>query len=208
MENKDELVVEATKKLMEIGEMDKTADSLKSNTYEFLGLGNTYKVHMPVAWEKDEINKARMKKYVEFLNDPLYLFRKQVIVLLKKKGVDIVAMEQETEQLYRMEKDLLKRLALATMKDDIDSLKAKVEEIREQAQEIFFEREDKLRYCIEKQLEDFVRFYLIYVVLEVKVGDTWEKKYKSYDDFQKADDDLIIGRAAQILASLVYNVKL
>ena len=202
---KEEIMVDVNEKLKELNEMERTAELLKSNVNEFIVGETTYKVHKPTAREKDELNKERMKKYIEFLNDSSYLFRDQLAQLLKKKGVDIAAMEKESLRIHANEKELLKRLAKITIKQDVEALKEQIIQVRLESQELFLKKEDYLRYCIEKQLEDFVRFYVLYQVLEIKNGETWEKAYKSYEDFQKADDDLLLGRAAQVLSYMIYN---
>lgn len=203
---KDELIKDVNQKLSEINQMEETSKLLTDNSNEFLILDKLYRVHKPTASEKDEINKERMKKYISFLNDPMYLFRKQLVDMLKKKGVDIVKMEEETQKLFNKEKELLKKLAIATITADIDPLKKEIEEVRYEARKLFFQIEEYLQYCIEKQLEDVVRFYTLYLVLEVRENQVnFERKYRTYEDFQNADDDLLLGRAAQVLAALVYE---
>lgn len=209
MDNDKEVIMEeVNKKLAELTEMEQMESFLKSNVNEFLYKENTYRVHKPTSVEKDLINKERMKKYVEYLKDPIYMFRKQLIDLLKSKGVDIVRMEQDSRQAYLQEKDMLRRLAKTDIATDIETLKLRINELRDQQDQLFVEKEELLKYCIEKQLEDFVRFYVLYVVLEVKNGDIWDKVYKSYEDFQNSDDNLLLGRAAQVLAAIVYNESL
>lgn len=205
--NKEALMKDVNQKLAEINEMEQMESNLKDNANEFIYKDKVYRVHRPVSFEKDLINKERMKKYVEFLQDPSYMFRKQLVDLLKTKGVDIVQMEYKGQKLYAQEKELLIKLAKTSIKQEIDAHKADIEAVRYEAQQLFLEKEEFLKYCIEKQLEDFVRFYLLYTVLEVKNGEAWERVYKSYDEFEKSDDDLMLGRATQILTGLVYNEK-
>ena len=204
-EIKEEIAKEVNQKLTELAELEQTSAILKDNISEFVYKNDTYRVHRPVAWEKDECNKERMKKYVEFLQDPKYLFKKQLVLLLANKGVDILAMEEETKRLYTQERELLKRLAQTSMEPDISTLKNEISDVRYLQQQNFMEKEELLKYCIEKQLEDCVRFYLLFLVLEIKVGDKWEKLYKTYQEFQNANDDVLLGRAAQVLAYLVYH---
>jgi hypothetical protein len=209
MENvRDEEIKKLTEKLQELQDEATTSNLVKNNVNEFMYKDKVYRVHLPVAFEKDLLTKERMKKYIEFLKDPMYMFRNQLISLLKTKGVDILKMEREIEKLYGKEKELLKRLAISEEKDDITTLKSAISDLRYETQQIYFERDEYLKFCIEKQLEDAVRLYLVYLVLEVKNGETWEKAYKTYDEFEKSDDDIMLGRAAQILSVLVYNDKL
>lgn len=208
MEDKQEIMQEVATKLAELTEMQNMEAYLKSNVNEFQYKDKTYRVHKPKAVEKDEANKERMKRYIEMLKDPMYIFRKQLIELLKAKGVDVLRMEQDARNAYVTEKDMLKRLAKSEDPKDIETFKTRIVELRDQQQQLFLEKEEHLKYCIEKQLEDFVRFYLIYLLLEVKNGDNWERVFKSYPEFEATEDDLLLGRAAQVLAVIVYNENL
>lgn len=207
-ETKEQLTELMTKKLAELKALEETQDFLRDNINEFMFKEKLYRVHRPVAWEKDQVNKERMKQYIDFLQDDKYLFRKQLIVLLLDKGVDVIAMEKDAQKMFNEEKELLKRLAQTTMEPDISTFKKQIEDIRLLQQENFIERDSLLKYCIETQLEDFCRFYLLYLVLEVKNGEEWQKVYKTYEDFQKSDDDLMLGRAAQVLAFIIYHDSL
>ena len=202
---KEELIKEMNTKLAQLQELEQAESFLKNNVNEFICNKKTYRVHRPLAFEKDLINKRRMEKYIEFLNNPSYLFRKQLIMLLENKGVNITAMEQLGQTLYNEEKELLKRLAQTSMEPDITALKEQIQECRDAQKSNFIECEELQKYCIEKQLEDVVRFYVLFLVLEVKNGEVWERAYKTYEDFEKSDDDLMLGRAAQVLAVLLYN---
>lgn len=207
-EQKQQIMQEVTKKLTELNEMEQIAHFLKSNVNEFLYKEKTYRVHSPKALEKDECNHERMKRYLEMLKDPNYKFRKEWIELYKEKGIDIVRMELNSRNAYLEEQDLLLRLGKTEDVKDIETLKKRIIGLRADQSQIFMEKEDLLKYCIEKQLEDFVRFYLLYLLLEVKTVDTWTRVFKSYAEFQACDDDLLLGRAAQVLAAIVYNASL
>lgn len=207
-ENKQQIMEEVNKKLIELTEMEQMESFLKSNVNEFQYKEQIYRVHKPKAYEKDEANKERMKKYLKMLQDPDYKFRKEWVSLYKTKDIDIDKMESNSRNSYVEEKELLRRLGKTEDVKDVVTLKKRILELREEQQQIFIEKEDLLKYCIEKQLEDFIRFYLLYLLLEVKNGDTWERVFKSYAEFESFDDDLLLGRAAQVLAVIVYNANL
>lgn len=207
-ETKQAIMEDVTRKMAQLQDMEQMTDFLKSNVQEFRYKEATYRVHKPNAVEKDALAKERMKKYISFLQDDAYMFRKQLVDLLKKKGVDISKMEQDAKQLYLKEQELHRKLAKTEIEKDVEALKKTIQEFREKASDIFVQKEEYLKYCIEKQLEDFVRFYLLYLVLEVKNGEAWERVYKAYEEFEAADDDLLLGRAAQVLAVIIYHDKL
>ena len=185
--------------------MDLLEQYLKDNVNEFVFQDKHYKVHKPTILEKEVANKERMKKYFDMLKDPSYMFRKALVALYRTKNIDIDGMDLEVKNLFLNEKGLLKRLGGTEDPADIDLLEKEIINIRNQQQEIFIQKEELLKYCIEKQLEDFLKFYLIYLVLEVKNGENWEKVYKSFDEFMKSNDDILQAKAAQVFAVMIYH---
>jgi len=65
-----------------------------------------------------------------------------------------------------------------------------------------------LKYCIEQQLEDFLKIYLVYIVLEIKINDKWERVYKSFEEFMASPDELLQAKAAQMFAVMIYHENL
>jgi hypothetical protein len=164
-----------------------------------------YRVRKPNSLEKEVANKERMKKYFTMLKDADYMFRKDLEKLYKTKNVDLTAMDREAKNLFVSEQNLLKRLGVSSDPSDIKLLEEEIETLRSQQQEIFVEKEELLKYCIEKQLDDFLKMFLIYLVLEVKEGDKWEKVYKSFDEFMTSTDELLQGKAAQVFAVMIFH---
>lgn len=205
MDDKEQLITDVAKKIKELNELDSLEQLLKDNKHEFILKDKHYRVRKPTGIEKDEANKERMKKYFDMLKDPAYMFRKQLLALYKKKNVDVEAMEKTIKDLYLQEKSFYKKLAVTEDKADIEVIEQEIEDRRRQQQELFYEKEELLKYCIEKQLDDFLKIYLVYLCLEVKQNDKFERVYKSYSEFIEADDELLQAKAAQLLAVMIYN---
>ena len=201
----EKMMDEVAVKLREINEMDVLEQYLQDSINEFVYLDKHYRVHKPTPVEKEVANKERMKKYFEMLKDSNYMFRKALVSLYKTKNIDIDAMDFEVKNLFLSEKGLLKRLGETADPQDIELLEKEIMSIRRQQQDIFLQKEELLKYCIEQQLEDFLKFYLVYLVLEVKNGENWERVYKSYVDFMNSPDDMLQAKAAQVFAVMLYN---
>lgn len=199
---------EVTKKIKELNEMDMLEQFLKDNVNEFIFMEKHYRVRKPNPIEKEEANKERMKRYFEMLKDPSYMFRKKLISLYLTKGIDIEGMERDIKNVYLNEQGLLKKLKSTELPADIKLLETEIEACRQKQQEYFIEKEELLKYCIEQQLDDFLKFYLIYLVLEIKKEDKWEKVYASYDEFMQSPDEMLQAKAAQVFAVMIYHDSL
>lgn len=206
MTDEQKLAMETvTKRLRELNDLDMLEQYLKDNVNEFTMNDKIYRVRKPNSLEKEVANKERMKKYFTMLKDADYMFRKDLEKLYKAKNVDLTAMDREAKNLFVSEQNLLKRLGVSSDPSDIKLLEEEIETLRSQQQEIFVEKEELLKYCIEKQLDDFLKMFLIYLVLEVKDGDKWEKVYKSFDEFMTSTDELLQGKAAQVFAVMIFH---
>lgn len=206
MTDEQKLAMETVaKRLRELNDLDMLEQYLSNNVNEFTMNDKIYRVRKPNSLEKEVANKERMKKYFTMLKDADYMFRKDLEKLYKTKNVDLTAMDRETKNLFVSEQNLLKRLGVSSDPSDIKLLEEEIETLRSQQQEIFVEKEELLKYCIEKQLDDFLKMFLIYLVLEVKEGDKWEKVYKSFDEFMTSTDELLQGKAAQVFAVMIFH---
>jgi hypothetical protein len=205
---RDELIKYLNIKLSELNDLQKTETMLADNTCEFEHQGKTYHIRRLKGSEKDELALQRAKKYGQLLFDPDFKFRKQLVALLKEKGVDIEHLEGEQRREYLKEQDILRRLGKCEIESDVNKLVAEVEASRTIQKGIFLDIQDHMSTCIEKNLEDFGRMYMLYLLLEVKNGDKWERICSSFKELQDYEDEMLLGRAAGILAVLVYHDEL
>lgn len=196
-------------RLREINEMDLLEQHLKSNVNEFIFDGKIYRIRKPNTIEKELAHKERMKKYFEMLTDSSYLFKKDLVSIYKSKNVDLDGLDRELKGLYLSENDLLKRLDLAKQnKQDIEVLENEIYTLRKHQDDLQLHIDTLLEYCIERQLDKFLKCYFVFLVLEIKNGEVWEKLYKTYDDFLQSTDDLLQMRAAQQFGAVIFNEKL
>lgn len=203
MEERKEIAKEALKALAEIEETVKMENLVKDNKIEFKVDETTYRVRKPEFGERQEIDVARRQKYLAFVKDETYLFRKQWIANYKAKGIDIAEMENKVRALDGEIKATLLRLAKSQEPKDISQLKQDVLRLRDEQFATSMEVTDLLSYSIEDQLVVFVNSYTTYVVLEKKVEDKWERVYKSYDEFVKSNSK-VIEQAFYYINYLIY----
>lgn len=206
MENngeRKEIAKEALKALAEIEDTVRMENLVKDNKIEFVVNKENYRVRKPEFGERQEIDLARRKKYLGFVKDETYLFRKQWIEQYKTKGIDIVAMETRVRLLAGEIKDTLLRLATTQEPKDIAQLKQAVINLREEQFQISMEVTDLLSYSIEDQITVYVNSYTTYLVLEKKINDEWVRAYKSYEEFEKMNSP-VIEQAFYYINYLIY----
>jgi hypothetical protein len=204
-ENRVQMAEDLVKKLRELNEIDSLEQLLKDNSNEFVYQDKHYRVRKPVPPEKEEANKERMKKYIEMLRSPDYIFRKELVALYKTKGINLDAMDQEIKDLALKERQYYIRLNDNQDPKDIEFLEKEIVTGQQRQQEIFLEKEELLKYCIEKQLDDFLKFYLVYLVLEIKDGDKWKKVYSSFKEYMESPEELLQARATQVFRLIISD---
>lgn len=205
---KEELAQEVATKLKELNEVDFLEQLLKDNSSEFIWKEKHYRVRQQTIYDKEDEHKQKMIKYLVMLRDPNYVFKKELLELYKTKNIDIDLMEKQIKQIVLKVHELYKRLNLVTTPKDIQFLEKEITTLEKQQQELFIEKEQLLEFCIETQLDDFVKMYRIFQVLEVKTDETWQKVYKSFDEFKNDTDDILQAKAAQMVAVMVHNEKI
>jgi len=204
MENKNEIAKEALKALIEIEETTKMENLIKDNKIEWKIDNISYRVRKPDFTEEEEISTIRRKKYLEYMKDPSYLFKKQWIAQYQEKGIDITAMETKIRGLNEEIKDSLLRLAKSTEPNDISTLKQEILKKRDEQFSISIEITDLLTHSIENQLLIFINSFITYLVLEKKDGENWIKVYNNYNDFMKSGDKCI-SQAFYYINFLIYQ---
>ena len=205
MDNEKRVIAkEALKALAEIEETTKMENLVKDNKIEFVVEGVTYRVRKPSFTERQEADTSRRKKYLEFINDASYFFKRQWIDKYKAKGIDITAMEQKIKSYQGEIEQLLLRLATAVEPKDVETLKKEIYAIRDEQFSLSIEVTDLLAHCIENQLVVYTNAYTTYMVLETKVGEDWKKVYNTYDEFMKSDSE-VINQAFLYINYLIYS---
>lgn len=204
---KKEIAKEALKAISELEQSVQIETVIKDNKIEFKVGKDMFRVRKPNLAEQQEIGDIRRKKYLEFVDDDSYLFKKQWIEKYKKKGIDIDKMETDIVRMQNEIKKLLLRLAEVSDKKSIEQLKKEIFELRDKQYEISIEKTDLLSHSIEDQLTIYANSYSTYLVLEKKDGDKWIKYFKSYEDFEKSDEGELISKSFYYINLLIYGVE-
>ncbi len=178
---------------------------VKDNMVEFKSGEKTYRVRKPDFTERQELSKAKRKKYLEYLKDETMLFRKEWIDLYKKKGIDIGKMDSDMTSINAEMEAVLLKLAKVEDIKVIGNIKKDLDRLRRKMWDINVEKTDLLENSIEDQLMMFVNGYTGYLVLEEKEIDKWVKHFKCYEDYQKCNDTHLLVKTFDFLNKLIYG---
>ena len=137
--------------------------------------------------------------------DDSYLFKKQWVETYKKKGIDISKMETDMKRIEDETRRLLLRLAKTTDKKGIGELKDQILKSRDEQYALSIEKTDLLSYSIEDQTYIHAKSYTAYLILEVKKEDKWIKHFRSFEEFQKSEDQDLIGKLFYYYDVLIYS---
>lgn len=154
-----------------------------------------YKVTKPTFGNKQELFKAKTKKFNELIKDKEFLFREDLKKQYKDRNIDIDDMENVNIALATKKKRLQEELGEALTKQVAESeykeLKKQIEEIDLQIAENIQKINSLMEFCIEHQLFIFSYSYLIMLVVFKKENDKWIRLWNSYDEFNNTDDRLV-----------------
>ena len=175
--------------------------AIQNNEIEFEHEGQTYRVRKSNYLEKQEANKFRMKKYIELLKDKDCLLEKDLRKLYKDRGVDIDALDKQMQELTVQQQSLMMDLgkAIKENKDKVELLKYKEEilNIMNSLQGLNAEKQQLLEFSLENRILMEVYSYMIWMIAEHKVKDTWTKIWPKYEDFLATDTNELLNKVTK-----------
>lgn len=203
--DKQEKIKELADKVTELGEEEKLEELISSNVYEFKVDDKDYRVRKPNFSERALIAKERNKQYIKMLNDDAYELEETLIEMYRKKGIDIPKMDNKVKVLQKTEDELMEKMAPLKNKQDIDKLKKEVEQLRIEQSQVLAKKSDLLQYSLERQLNEHINSYSVYLLLEVKDGENWTKLAENYDDFLQIDNEPLFVQGACYLTLMLWQ---
>ena len=204
--SREEIKKEVTEKLKNLNDVEKIEDLIKDNKAEFAIKDVTYRIHKPNHREREEARKIRSKKYIELLNTKGWMLKEELIGLYKEKhNIDIEEKENKIKKLQGEIKKLQNRLAPEKDKKSQEVLKKEIRNIEKIQDKLSRDIEEYLDCSIEHELLEFGNLYLVYLSLEVKKEDKWERLFENYNDFLNTENENIIFNATYYLSILIYK---
>lgn len=197
---KEEVIKDIVDKVNEAMDLSQAEELISNNEIIFDVDNVTYKVSKPTFKQKQDVYREKVRKFNDLLKDETLPLEEDLKKTLKKRGVDIDEMIQKIMSLERKKKDLQYKLgellAKQGSKEDIETLKNEIISIQIIINDFLIRKSSFLEFSLEHQLIVYVYSYLTYLVSQKKVGDNWEPVWKSFDDFEKTEDDKVVQKLA------------
>lgn len=189
---------------------DFVEDLIKSNKSEFTHNDIKYRLCKMNYEQKQEVYRERVKKFTMLLKDKAYSLEKDLKKDYLERGIDIDAMTKKVQALEKQKDDLLLKLGEQLKKDapdnDCEVYKKEIEKINEEQKNLALEKQTLLEFTLENQVLVHMYNYMTYIASEKQVGEAWVKAFKTFDEFQKTDDDILISKLAFLVTMSFQDV--
>jgi len=209
MENKkitrEGLAKEGLEAIRKIEQEIQFENIIKDNKIEFQIEDKVYRVRKINSLEEQELEKNRRIRYTSLVLDNTYLFKKEWVGKYLEKGIDIIKKEKKIRANQYEIETLLLKLAKTADPKNIDVLTKSIDKLKNEQFEISIELTNLLQYCVETQLSNFVISYTAYLVLEEKNNENWNRVFKSFEEFDKSENNTLIGKALYYVNFLIYG---
>jgi hypothetical protein len=208
MSNKFEEARTIVEEMQKNLELSKVEELVKDNKIEFEYKEETYRVRLLNLKEKEELELLRRKKFGQLIMDKDILLSKDLKEQLKQRGMNIDDIDIQTDRLEAEYKEVSLQLGESISKNEGESILKAYEEklniLKLAKDTLFTQKLLLLNDSLENHLESYVYQVVTYLSLDKKVNEKWERKFKTFDEFQTYEDQDLITKAGQFSILLQY----
>jgi len=181
---------------------------IRDNKIEFEYEDKKYRIRLLTIAEKNELERLRTKKFGQLIQDKDILFEKDLIKVLKERGIDVDAINDEIKKLDAEEISLQVKLGESISKNEgeiiLKSYKEQIEELRKRKAMLNTQKTLLLRFSFENQLLNYVSMVITYLSLDELKDGTWQRMFSTLEDFENYDNGNLINKAAIYSMTLQY----
>jgi hypothetical protein len=192
---------EKMKELLSLNNEALVEEFISNNELRFELNKIEYKVTKPTFKQRQLLSNERIKKYSQLLsakdelNNYIYKTEKDLTKEYKERGIDIDAMVTRFNALDMKKKDyqikLGKLLSEKKPEAELNLLKNEIISIEKEQSQLIQEKTALLEPCLETQLLVYLYSYLAFLITDKKEGDNWVKAFKTFEEFENTDLNLI-----------------
>jgi len=213
MEDKLIGIDEASKMLEKIKQnidLSLLEDIVKDNNIEFKYGDNYYRVRLLNREEKEKLDKFRVDKFGELMKNKNIMFENTLIEIYKDKGINIEEIDENIKKLEIEQSNILLKLGEAISKKQgeevLKTYKENIEKLKDKISLLWIRRNTLLSCSFENQLNNFVVKVTTYLSFEMKVDNNWNKVFKSFEEFEKYQDEKLLEKAGYYSLLLHYRI--
>jgi hypothetical protein len=177
-------------------ELAKVEEMVKDNKISFKRGESEYRVRLLNQREKEELDMLRRKKFGQLIQDKDILLEKDLIKVLKERGIDLDSSNDEVRKYDAEESSLQMKLGEAIAKNDsegiLEEYKKQIEDLRLKKAIINTQKTLLLEYSLENQLLNYVAKVITYLSADVLVNGVWKRLFNSFAEFENYSDNKLI----------------
>jgi len=208
MENRMEEAEKIVKEMNEKQDLNTIESFIKDNKIEFLYNEKEYRVRLLNQREKEELDTFRRKKFGQLIQDKDILLEKDLIKVLKERGIDIDKTDEEIKKHDAEERALQMKLGESLAKNDsegvLEEYKKQIEDLRLKKSVLSAQKTLLLEFSLENQLLNYVAKYITYLSTDICIDGNWKRLWDSIDEFENYSDDKLLELAATNSMVLQY----
>lgn len=194
-----EAIKQLNEKTLEEINQAEVENLLQNNVIEFKVGEDLYRITKPTFAQNQETAKFKIKKFNELLRDPDLYFQADLKERLKSKNIDIDKMQEKFLNLEIEKKSyqfkLGKMLAEKASETDLNELREQIKDLEEKQNEISAEKNSYLEFSLENQLVIYLYAFITALITEKKIGENWERVWKSYEDLERCESPELVRKA-------------
>ena len=213
--NRLEEAKEIVESMEKSSDLSKIEEMIRNNKVQFEYEGKQYRCRLLNNFEKDELNKLRVKKFNSMLQEKdendnyVFLTEKALIKQLKERGdIDLDATNEEIKKLESEESALQLKLgeAIANNSDDkiLEEYKKQIEDLRIKKMVLNTQKTLILEFSLENQLLNYVSKVITMLSTDILIDEEWKKLWNSVEEFEKEQDNNLVEVAAKYAMILQY----
>ena len=208
MENRMDDAKRIVEEMEKSSDLSKVEDMIKDNKISFSYEGKEYRVRLLNQREKEELDMLRRKKFGQLIQDKDILLEKDLIKVLKERGIDIDSSDEEIRKSEAEENTIQMKLGEAIAKNEpggiLEEYKKQIEDLRLKKAILNTQKTLLLEFSLENQLLNYVSKIITYLSSDILVDGVWKRLFNSFDEFENYSDDKLIEKLAQHSMILQY----
>lgn len=189
-------------------ELAKVEEMVKDNKISFKRGENEYRVRLLNQREKEELDMLRREKFGQLIQNKNILLEKDLIKVLKERGIDLDSSNDEVRKYDAEESSLQMKLGEAIAKNEpggiLEEYKKQIEDLRLKKAIINTQKTLLLEYSLENQLLNYVAKIITYLSSDILVDGSWKRLFNSIEEFENYSDDGLVEKLASYSMILQY----
>jgi hypothetical protein len=204
MEEAQKIVEEMNKD----SDLNKAQELIRDNKIEFEYDNKKYRVRLLNLKEKEELDQLRRKKFGQLIQDKDILLEKDLIQILKERGMDIDINNEKIRKLDSEELNIQLKLGESISKNEgeiiLKEFQKQIEDLRIKKAVLEAQKTLLLEFSLENQLLNYVSQIITYLSADILEDGKWRRMFNNLEEFQTFSDEQLINKMAQFSMILQY----